>query len=443
MPSVIELRAHAREIFNAGIASADSMLAVRKHVQLSNDRLRVADRSYDFTRIRKIFVAGCGKATARMALAIEELLGERIADGLIVVKYGHGLPLGKIKVVEAGHPIPDQSGLGGALKIAELLKSAAAGDLIVFLISGGGSALLPYPAPGLSLADKQRTTEVLLKSGAAIDEVNAVRKHLSQLKGGQLARLASPARLISLVISDVVGDSLQTIASGPTVPDSSTYGECLEILHRHDLWTKIPANVARYLERGAKGEIEETPKPASEIFKKVQNVIVGNNRTAIDGAKRHAEALGYHTVILSDSVVGESRIVATSFSTAVKEFARTNKPISRPACLIAGGETTVAVRGDGLGGRNQEFVLAAAIEIAGMDNVVVLGAGTDGSDGPTDAAGGIVDGSTLARGSAQALDARAFLDRNDSYHFLEATDDLLKSGPTLTNVMDLHVALIA
>lgn len=442
MPSLIELRAHAREIFNAGIASADSMRAVREHVQLTNDQLLVADRSYDLGLIGKIFVAGCGKATARMALAIQELLGERISDGLIVVKYGHGLSLQKIKVVEAGHPIPDQSGLSGARQIAELLKSAAAGDLIVFLISGGGSALLPYPAPGLSLADKQRTTEILLKSGAAIDEFNAVRKHLSQLKGGQLARLASPATLISLVISDVVGDSLETIASGPTVPDPSTYGECLQILHRYDIWTQIPFAVAGYLERGAKGEIEETPKPASEIFKKVQNVIVGNNRTAIDGAKRRAETLGYHTVILSDSVVGESRTVATAFLTLVKEIARTNKPISRPACVIASGETTVTVRGDGLGGRNQEFVLAAAIEIAGMNNLVVLSAGTDGIDGPTDAAGGIVDGATLARGAVSGVNASVFLNRNDSYHFLAATGDLLKTGPTLTNVMDLQVALI-
>ena len=313
MASLAELRAHAREIFNAGVASADATLAVRQHVQLRDLQLRVAGQSYDLARIRKIFVAGCGKATGRMALAIQDLLGERISEGIIVVKYGHGVPLEKIKVVEAGHPIPDQPGLDGAHRTAELLKSAAEDDLIFFLISGGGSALLPYPAAGVSLADKQKTTEILLKSGATIGEINAVRKHLSRLKGGQLARLASPARLISLVISDVVGDSLQTIASGPTVPDSSTYGECLEILHRHDLWTKIPANVARYLERGAKGEIEETPKPASEIFKKVQNVIVGNNPTAIDGAKRHAETLGYHAVILSDSVVGESRIVATSF----------------------------------------------------------------------------------------------------------------------------------
>jgi len=315
--------------------------------------------------------------------------------------------------------------------------------LIFFLISGGGSALLPFPADGLSLADKQQTTETLLKSGATIGEVNALRKHLSRLKGGQLAKLASPARLISLVLSDVVGDSLEAIASGPTVPDSSTYGDCLQIVRRYGLRSQIPAAVIAYLERGAKGEIEETPKPSSAIFETVQNVLIGSNRMAVAAASRRAEELGYHTMILSDSLEGESRVVAQSLSTRVKEIARTNHPVSRPACLISGGETTVTVRGDGLGGRNQELALAAAIEIDGLENVVVLSAGTDGTDGPTDAAGGIIDGSTLARGRANSIDATSYLRRNDSYHFLQTTNDLLITGPTLTNVMDLQVALIS
>ena len=378
-----------------------------------------------------------------MALAMEELLDARISAGAVVVKYGHGLPLKTVVIIEAGHPIPDQSGLNGARRIVELLQRSDERGLIFFLISGGGSALLPFPADGLSLADKQQTTETLLKSGATIGEVNALRKHLSRLKGGQLAKLAAPARLISLVLSDVVGDSLEAIASGPTVPDSSTYGDCLQIVRRYGLRSQIPAAVIAYLERGAKGEIEETPKPSSAIFESVQNVLIGSNRMAVAAASRRAEEHGYHTMILSDSLEGESRVVAQSLSTLVKEIARTNHPVSRPACLISGGETTVTVRGDGLGGRNQELALAAAIEIDGLENVVVLSAGTDGTDGPTDAAGGIIDGSTLARGRANSIDATSYLRRNDSYHFLQTTNDLLITGPTLTNVMDLQVALIS
>jgi glycerate 2-kinase len=443
MSSLIEMRAHAREIFRTGLASADPLKAIKKYVRLSNDHLQVADRSYDLSQIGRIIVTGCGKAAAKMALAMEELLAERISTGIVIVKYGHGLPLNKIVVVEAGHPIPDQSGLNGARQIVELLQTTDARDLIFFLISGGGSALLPFPADGLSLTDKQQTTEILLKSGATIGEVNALRKHLSRLKGGQLAKLAAPARLISLVLSDVVGDSLEAIASGPTVPDSSTYGDCLEIVRRYGLRSRIPAAVIAYLERGAKGEIEETPKPSSAIFETVQNVLIGSNRMAVDAAGRRAEELGYHTMILSDSLEGESRAVAQSLSTLVKEIARTNNPVSRPACVISGGETTVTVRGDGLGGRNQELALAVAIEIDGLENAVVLSAGTDGTDGPTDAAGGIIDGSTLARGRANGIDATTYLRRNDSYHFLQTTNDLLITGPTLTNVMDLQVALIS
>lgn len=443
MSSLTELRAHTREIFLAGLASADPLKAIKEHVQLRNDQLHVADRAYDLGQIDKIVVAGCGKAAVKMARAIEELLGARISGGIAVVKRGYALPLEKIKVVEAGHPVPDQAGLDGARQIMELAQSAGERDLVIFLVSGGGSALFPCPADGLSLADKRQTTEVLLKSGATIQEINAVRKHLSRSKGGRFARLVAPAQLIALILSDVVGDSLEAIASGPTVADSSTYGDCLATLRRYDILPQIPTVVVDYLERGARGEVDETAKPSDPIFQKVQNVIIGSNRLAVHAARRRAEELGYHTMILSDSIEGESRTVARSHSILVKEIARTNKPIPRPACVISGGEATVTVRGDGLGGRSQEFSLAAAIEIDGLDNIVVLSAGTDGTDGPTDAAGGIVDGSTIRRGKAKGLDAMAYLTKNDSYHFLQATDDLFITGPTLTNVMDLQIALIA
>jgi glycerate 2-kinase len=442
MTSLTQLRAHACEIFLAGLRAADPLDAVKKSVRLRNNHLQIANRSYALSKIRNLFVTGCGKAAARMALAIEDLLGDRVADGLVVIKYGHDLPLQRIKVVEAGHPIPDEAGLGGARQIVELVRAAGENDLVLFLISGGGSALFPGPADGLTLADKQRTTQMLLQSGATIQETNAVRKHISKLKGGRFAKLVAPAHLVSLILSDVVGDSLEAIASGPTVGDATTYADCLEIVQRYDLREKIPDSVVNLLGRGAQGAVDETPKPSDAVFQKVQNVVIGSNQTALKAAKLQAEVLGYHTQILSSSIEGESRAVARSHSALVKEIALTDKPVRRPACVISGGETTVTVRGDGLGGRNQEFALAAAIQIDGLDGAVVLSAGTDGTDGVTDAAGGVVDGSTIQRGRARGLDAAAFLTRNDSYHFLKATKDLLITGPTFTNVMDLQVMLV-
>jgi glycerate 2-kinase len=443
MTSLTQLRAEAREIFLAGLTAADPLDAVKKSVGLRTDHLQVANRSYVLSRIRNIFITGCGKAAARMALAIEDLLGDRVAGGVVVVKYGYDLPLQRIKVVEAGHPIPDEAGVDGARQIVELAQAADENDLVLFLISGGGSALFPGPADGLALADKQWTTQMLLQSGATIQEINAVRKHISKLKGGRFAKLVAPAQLVSLILSDVVGDSLEAIASGPTVGDATTYADCLEIIQRYELREKVPHSVVDLLERGARGAVDETPKPSDAVFQKVQNVIIGSNQTALKAAKLQAEILGYHTQILSSSIEGESRTVARSHTALVKEIALTDKPVRRPACVISGGETTVIVRGDGLGGRNQEFALAAAVQIDGLDGAVVLSAGTDGTDGVTDAAGGIVDGSTIQRGRAKGLDATAFLTRNDSYHFLKATDDLLITGPTFTNVMDLQVMLVA
>lgn len=443
MIPVSQLRGHAREIFVAGVQGAEPLAAIQRFVRVSGDCLHVADVIYDLGEFHHLYVVGAGKAAARMGVALEELLGDKISDGVAVVKYGHALPLTRIRVIEAGHPVPDEAGLGGARQIMALCEAAGAGDLIVFLISGGGSALLPAPADRLSLEDKQRTTQALLASGATIAEVNAVRKHISRIKGGRLARSAAPATVASLVISDVVGDSLEDIASGPTVPDRSTYSDCLRIMQRYGLQEKIPSAVMDRLTWGAKGGIAETPKPDDPVFRNVRNFIVGSNRTAMAAAERHAEALGYHTSILSDAVEGESREVAAAHAQFLKGMQKRLDPGRKPTCVLAGGETTVTVRGGGLGGRNQEYAVAAAREIDGLEGIVALSAGTDGTDGPTDAAGGIVDGSTIARGKGKGLDADEFLRRNDSYHFLDATGDLLRTGPTLTNVMDLQVWLVA
>lgn len=436
------MRDHAREIFAAAVKSADPFAAVKRHVDVSTEVLRVDGRNYDLATIDNIFVIGCGKAAAQMALALQEMLGARIASGVIVVKYGHGLSLKIIKVVEAAHPIPDQAGIAGARQVIEIVSRAGAADLILFVISGGGSALLPMPADRLTLEDKRQTTQALLASGATIQEINALRKHLSALKGGRLAELAFPASTVSLILSDVVGDRLDAIASGPTVGDVTTFKDCVEIVRRYDLDGKIPPVVLDLLRRGVRGEIAETPKPSAAVFQKVQNVIVGSNRVAIAAAQRQAAALGYQTLVLSRTIEGESRAVASRHSARVKKILRRDQLARESRCLLSGGETTVTVRGDGLGGRNQEFALAAAIEIGSLNNVVVLSAGTDGTDGPTDAAGAIVDGGTVQRGKERGMNALEFLARNDSYHFLQATGDLLITGPTLTNVMDLQVTLI-
>ncbi len=316
----------------------------------------------------------------------------------------------------------------GARRIAQIASQAGPDDLIVCLISGGASALLPLPAPPITLAQKQKTTRLLLHCGASIHEINCVRKHMSRIKGGQLARLAYPATLVTLILSDVVGDDLDVIGSGPTVPDRSTVADARAILAKYRIPNKL--------------SLEETPKPGDKVFEKTHNAIVGSNALAVDAAVKEARSLGFHTLLLSTFVEGEAREVARVYAAIAKQIRATGRPIKTPACVIAGGETTVTVRGNGVGGRNQEFALAAAMDIPGLRDVVILSAGTDGTDGPTDAAGAIADGSTLARAQALGLDAAAFLANNDSYRFFEATGDLIKTGPTGTNVADVQLILV-
>lgn len=443
MLSLTQLRGDARRIFDAGLTAANPFDAVNRHVIRKGDTLTVAGAPYDLGSYRNVYVVGAGKAAAKMAGAVEELLGERISRGIVVVKRGHSVPLSRIQISEAGHPMPDQAGVEGAARVGRLLEEATKDDLVVFLISGGGSALLPCPVEEITLEDKIQTTQTLLDCGATIHEVNTVRKHISKIKGGKLARLAYPATLVSLILSDVVGDDLDAIASGPTVPDTSSFADCLRVVERYELKEKIPPRVRAFLEAGARGEVEETPKAGDPIFQNVRNVIVGNNRMALEAARLKAEGLGYNTLLLSNRMEGEAKVVAAAHAAIAKEIITTGNPVGQPACVLSGGETTVTVLGKGLGGRNQEFALAAAAAIDGAEGVVILSGGTDGTDGPTDAAGGIVDGTTLQRGRDQGLDAADFLRRNDSNAFLSAVGDLLVTGPTLTNVMDLRLVLIA
>ena len=443
MSSLKQQRQEARIIFEAGLEAADPVVSIRRHLQVNGPILHAGESVYDLTKYKNVYVVGAGKATAKMALAVEELLDERITGGIVIVKRGHTVPLWKLEIVEAGHPIPDQSGVNATDNIVGLLRRTLESDLILCLISGGASALLASPRAGLSLQDKQQTTQALLNCGARIHEVNAIRKHISKVKGGRLAELAYPSTVVSFILSDVIGDAVDIIGSGPTAPDSSTFADCLSIIEEYGVGKMIPGVVRGFLQKGAAGEAAETPKAGDPIFHNVQNLIVGNNRFALSAAKERAETLGYHALVLSNSVDGEAKKVGVDHADIAKDVLTGHGRVNRPACIISGGETTVTIEGDGLGGRNQEFALAAAVEIDGMAGVVVLGGGTDGTDGPTDAAGAIVDGTTLQRAREKGLDARDYLQRNDSYPLLKTVGDLLVTGPTLTNVMDLRLVLVA
>jgi glycerate 2-kinase len=443
MRSVKQQRQDAQKIFEAGLQAADPMLSIPRHLRVDGQILNAGHAVYDLTNYKNFYVVGAGKATAKMALAVEQLLGERISGGCVIVKHGHTAVLRKLQIVEAGHPIPDQAGVDAAEAILELLSGALESDLIFCLISGGASALLTSPSAGLSLKDKQQTTQMLLSCGARIHEVNAIRKHISKVKGGRLAELAYPATVVSLLLSDVIGDGVDIIGSGPTAPDSSTFVDCLSIIERYGVSEMIPGTVRRFLEKGAAGEAAETPKLGNPIFDKVQNLIVGNNQSALRAAKEKAEALGYYALVLSSAIEGEAKKVAVDHVAIARDVLAGHGAFHRPACIISGGETTVTVKGEGLGGRNQEFALAAAVEIDGMEGMVVLSGGTDGTDGITDAAGAIVDNTTVQRAREKGLDARDHLRRNDSYPLLNAVGDLLVTGPTLTNVMDLQLVLVA
>jgi hydroxypyruvate reductase len=438
-----KLRDDAVAIFMAGLRAVEPAAAVRRFVQREKNVLKVDDRHYDLSAFHNIYVVGAGKAACPMAAVLEEILADRLTGGQVNVKYGHLAPLQKIRAHEAGHPVPDEAGLQGTRHMLDQLAKAGQEDLVICVLSGGGSALLPLPSSGITLEEKQATTKLLLACGASINEMNAVRKHISQVKGGQLARAAHPATLVSLILSDVIGDPLDVIASGPTVPDSSTFQDVHEILAKYELGDRLPPAVKKHIEQGLAGEAPETPKPRDAIFAKTQNLIVASNRQAIAAAKAEAQKRGYHTLILSSFVEGETREVARVHAAIAKEIRISGNPLAAPACVISGGETTVTLRGAGLGGRNQEFVLAAAMDLAGLKNVVVLSAGTDGTDGLTDAAGALGDGETVRRAMELGLNPQAFLADNDSYHFFEALGNLLITGPTNTNVMDLRLMLVA
>lgn len=436
------MRRQAEAIFNSALSAVNAFGAVKKNCRLRDNIFYVHQTAFNLNRYNHIYIIGAGKASAHMAAAIENILSEKITDGIINVKYAHTVALERIKLIEAGHPIPDENGRIGALQILHLVETATANDLIICLISGGGSALLPLPVSSITLSDKQETLRILLSCGAAIHEINTLRKHMSAIKGGRLAEKARPATLISLIISDVVGNPLDIIASGPTVPDPSTFNDCLDIIKKYFIQNRIPASVLTHIQNGADKMVPDTPKPESTAFEKVSNQIIASNKDALFAAKKTADSLGYHTLILSSRFQGDTRESAHMHTAVAKEIRGTGNPAPPPACILSGGETTVVLKGDGKGGRNQEFALTAAFDIAGEKQMVILSGGTDGTDGPTDAAGAVVDSGTIQKALTAGLNPADFLKNNDAYHFFQKTGDLLMTGPTGTNVMDLRIVLV-
>jgi len=436
----------ARELairaLDAALEAVDPEVIIKSKVQVKGTLLKIANLSFNLNDFKNIYVVGGGKASGCMAAALEAILGSRLKEGAVNVPYAcPAYPTKRVKLQRASHPIPDLAGVKGARHMLDLVSHAKEHDLIISLISGGGSSLMPQPTKGVPLQDKRRVTDALLTSGATIREINTVRKHISGFKGGWLAKKAYPATVVNLILSDVVGDPLDSIASGPTVPDPTTFEESIEILQHHRLWQKAPASVKKVLRDGKKGLIPETPKPGDETFEKVHNIVVGNTMTATQAAYRSFRKARLNALLLTSCLEGQARDVGTVLASLASEIVKSGNPVPRPAAIVAGGETTVTVQGGGKGGRNQEIALGAALKIGDMDGVVIASLSTDGVDGPTDAAGAIADGKTLPRAHDLKLNPRRLLAENNSYVFFSKLGDLILTGPTGTNVCDVSVVV--
>ena len=435
-------RALALESLESALNAVDPKQIIRSKLSLKNSILKVNGYSFDLKKFRNIYVVGGGKASGSMAEAVEQILGKLVTNGLVNVPHGSKHKTEIIKLHEASHPIPDEAGVKGTRRMLKIAEQAKKDELIICLISGGGSSLMPLPRGEISITNKRKITENLLKCGATINEINTVRKHISDFKGGWLAKKAYPATILNLILSDVVGDPLDFIASGPTVPDSTTFSDAIKVLKKYGLWGKAPESIKKVLSDGEKALIPETPKAEDEAFEKVYNVVVGNNRFASLAACEHLKSAGLNTLLLTSTMEGEAKHVGVILASIAREVFVSGNPILKPAGIIAGGETTVTVTGKGLGGRNQEIVLAAALKLGSMDGVVVASLSTDGVDGPTDAAGAIADGKTLTRVAQMELNPEEFLAENNSYKFFSKLGDLLFTGPTGTNVDDVSVIVV-
>lgn len=444
----------ARQIAESALKRIDPVRMITDCLTVRGDTLEIAtetrELTLDLSRYNRIVVLGTGKAGASMALGIERVLGDRIDQGLVVVKYEHLRELERIEVLEAGHPVPDENGVAATRRIVEIAEQADEKTLCLVLISGGGSALLTLPMTTdeveITLEDTQRTTELLLEAGTPIQEINCIRKHISAVSGGRFCRSLHPATTISLILSDVVGDELESIASGLTCPDPTTFDNAWEIAKKYRIADRLPERVRAVLEAGCAGRIAETPKPGDEAFSRVQNILIGTNAVALEAARRRAEELGFNTLVLTSQLTGEAREIARVFAAISRDVVRAGMPMAQPACLLAGGETTVTVTGSGKGGRNQEMALAFLAEVAARPKafagVTFLSTATDGNDGPTDAAGAFASVELAEKAATAELSITGHLVDNDSYRFFEAIDGLYKTGPTNTNVCDLQILLV-
>jgi len=435
------------DIFKAALVAVDPYNAVLEAVRIDGGHLLIAGAKYDLAAFERIVVVGAGKATARMALAIESMLDTKVSAGIIVVKDGHSAPLSIIQQVESSHPVPGEAGVWGTARILEMARAASEKTLFICLISGGASALLVAPVAAVTLHDKQETTRLLLNAGASINELNAVRKHLSLVKGGRLAQEVYPAQVVTLIVSDVIGDPLDVVASGPTAPDNSTFAEAWAVIAKYGLQEKLPAHVTEHLQRGIAGQVAETVKKNDLCWDNTRNVIVASIRQAMAAAQEKSVQLGFATKIISETLQGEARDAAHFLARSARAELAAMQPNER-RCLLCGGETTVTVRGTGMGGRNQELALAFALDIEGCHGMHLLSAGTDGTDGNNDAAGAMVDGGTAARARSLGMDPVSYLDNNDSYAFFQQLDAVsgahshFKTGATGTNVMDIQIVLL-
>lgn len=434
------------EIFSSAIKAVNPYNCLKSYCE----KIAYNYKNMDFN---KLFVICFGKAAYSMFLVISENLGNLITKCIAITKYGH-VPINNKTIFkfikpeffilyEAGHPIPDENGLRGTEEIIRLLENADENTLVLCLISGGGSSILVSPYEGILLEDKQKITQLVLKAGADIYELNTIRKHISKVKGGKLAEIAYPARIISLILSDVIGDKLDVIASGPTAPDKTTFNDALRVLEKYRLIDKAPESIIKLIRKGVEGFINETPKEKSRIFQNVENIIIGSNRIALNAAKQKAEEIGFHTEIISSELIGEARNAGKWLAKEVRKRLNSKaQKHKKPLCLISGGETTVNVKGEGVGGRNMELALAFAIEIEDLNRITLLSAGTDGTDGPTNAAGAIVNSRSIKKAKALGLNPTEYLNNNDSYNFFEKTGELFITGPTGTNVMDIQIILV-
>lgn len=440
------LRDEIVEILNAALKAVDPYQATLDHLRLDGKTLRIPDKSINLNNVERVFVVGAGKAGAPMLMAIHKLVGQRVSDAMVIVKDGHILKETDLRarawLREASHPLPDERGVKATQAILRILDQTTVKDLVIVLVSGGGSALLTAPVPGVSLEKLRILTNMLLASGANIHEINTIRKHLDLVKGGKLARAAYPAQVLTLILSDVVGDSLEMIASGPTVLDTTTFLEAINILRKYGIEQTAPAPILAYLRAGENGEVDENPGDGDPVFERVSNTIIGSNTIACQAAIEAAHSLGMEAELLTSSLQGIARERGAWFAEEARKRALREQTSQRPLCLVAGGETTVILEGDGLGGRNQEFALAAVATLEDIENVIVVTLATDGGDGPTDAAGATVTGDTLQRARNAGLHLDEYLRRNDSYHFFKPLDDLLITGATQTNVNDLAFAFI-